>query len=98
MLWETAGKGFVHDGVMVPDDTVKEAYMAQVWVNLASKDRSCPVRVDCLRAKDVPVYESKDGARVRSDSACIGLELTCFQSSHWFSFWPDLQIPHRNSW
>ena len=36
LLWETAGRGFVHDGVMVPDESVKEASFAQVWVNLPS--------------------------------------------------------------
>lgn len=41
MIWETAGRGFVHDGFWMKDETRNHGMLAQIWVNLPGKVDRC---------------------------------------------------------
>lgn len=62
--WMTAGRGIIHEEFHSPAFTAKGGIleMAQLWVNLRSKDKEVPPRYQTLLSKDIPVLPLAGGA------------------------------------
>ncbi len=62
--WMTAGSGIIHQEMPKPDPKGR-MYGFQLWTNLPAKDKMCTPRYRDLRADDMPVVHTKEGAKVR---------------------------------
>ncbi len=62
--WMTAGSGIIHQEMPKPDSQGR-MYGFQLWTNLPAKDKMCKPRYRDLRAKDIPVVQTPEGASVK---------------------------------
>lgn len=62
--WMTAGSGIIHQEMPKPDSQGR-MYGFQLWTNLPAKDKMCKPRYRDLRANDMPVVKTPEGASVK---------------------------------
>jgi len=63
VCWTHAGNGVLHEEL--PAQAGRELHGLQFFVNLSSKNKLTPPRVLSLEGRDVPVWRSESGDRVR---------------------------------
>lgn len=62
--WMTAGSGIIHQEMPKPNKKGR-MYGFQLWTNLPAKEKMCKPRYRDLRAKDLPVVRTPEGASVK---------------------------------
>ena len=55
--WMTAGSGIIHQEMPQP---TKRILAAQLWINLAAKDKMCSPKYGDIKSKDVPIIEEEN--------------------------------------
>lgn len=91
--WMTAGSGIIHQEMPKPDSQGRmEGF--QLWTNLPSRDKMCKPRYRDLRAGDMPIVQSPEGAKVKIISGEFRgvkgpVEEIFVQPQYWDVFMPE---------